>query len=113
MAKTKNFSGDFSELLTRQEQPAPVAIASSAAAPVAETGKRGRGRPKVDLGSDETRATVIVTSDTMEKLRLIAYWERMLIKEVMTEGLTDYVNAYEKKNGPLQPIPPRGKARRK
>ena len=35
----------------------------------------------------ETRATFIVKEGLLEKLKAIAYWERILIKEVVTSAL--------------------------
>lgn len=115
MAK-KDFTGDFSGLLLKGKgREGDTSIAplrfNEKPAPESAPGKRGRGRPKVELGADETRATVIVTSETMDAVRAIAYWERLLVKEVMTEALVAYVKAYEKKHGAIKPIPPRGKDR--
>lgn len=117
MAK-KDFTGDFSGLLSKPKTteataPAPERPQAKNKEPESAPGKRGRGRPKVDLGADESRATVIVTAETMEAIRAIAYWERLLVKEVMTEALVAYVKAYEKKHGAIKPIPPRGKDRLK
>jgi hypothetical protein len=53
----------------------------------------------------ETRATFIVKEGLLEKLKAIAYWDRMLIKEVVTSALEEAVARYEKRNGEIQPIP--------
>lgn len=55
----------------------------------------------------ETRATFIVQDETLEKLKAIAYWDRLLIKEVVEEAFIDAIKSYEKKNGPIKPIPKR------
>jgi hypothetical protein len=54
---------------------------------------------------NEVRATFIVNEDLLEKLKAIAYWDRILIKEVVNKALEDVVEKYEKKNGDLKPIP--------
>lgn len=81
-----------------------------------ETDKPKRGRPvtqtKVVTKSSqegtkehETRATFIVSEELLDKLKAIAYWDRVLIKEVINTALQDTVSKYEKKNGEIKPIP--------
>lgn len=53
----------------------------------------------------ETRATFIVDEALLDKLKAIAYWDRVLIKEVINSALQDVVAKYEKKNGSVNPIP--------
>jgi len=53
----------------------------------------------------ETRATFIVKEGLLEKLKAIAYWERILIKEVVASALEEAIARYEKKNGDIKPIP--------
>lgn len=53
----------------------------------------------------ETRATFIVNKETLEKLYAIAYWERLTVKEVLSPALEDAVAKYERKSGPVKPIP--------
>ena len=38
-----------------------------------------------------TRATFILKKDRLEKIKLLAYWERKQVKEVMDEVLEDYL----------------------
>jgi hypothetical protein len=54
---------------------------------------------------NETRATFIVKEDLLEKLKAIAYWDRVLIKEVINPALEEAVSKYERKNGEIKPIP--------
>jgi ACT domain-containing protein len=78
--------------------------------------KQKRGRPKTSTREitkssqegtkeKETRATFIVNEDLLEKLKAIAYWDRVLIKDVINTALQDTVAKYEKKNGEVKPIP--------
>jgi hypothetical protein len=60
---------------------------------------------KKGLKSDETRATFIVREDLLEKLKAVAYWERLNIKDVINEALDRYVGAYERQNGNLKEVP--------
>lgn len=53
----------------------------------------------------EMRKTYLVNIDHAEKLDRIAYWNRISIKDAVATALQAYVNDYEKKNGPVKPIP--------
>jgi hypothetical protein len=53
----------------------------------------------------EARATFIVREDLLEKVKLLAYWERVKIKDVLNDALAEHINRYEKKSGELKPIP--------
>jgi len=78
--------------------------------------KTKRGRPKTQnkiitkssqegTKENETRATFIINEELLEKLKAIAYWDRVLIKEVINTSLLETVQKYEKKNGDIKPIP--------
>ena len=78
--------------------------------------KPKRGRPKTSTRvvtkssqegtkEKETRATFIVNEDLLEKLKAIAYWDRVLIKDVVNTALQEIVTKYEEKNGDIKPIP--------
>jgi hypothetical protein len=54
---------------------------------------------------NETRATFIVREDLLDKLKAIAYWDRVLIKEVINTALQEAVDKYEKKNGVIKAMP--------
>ena len=88
----KNFTGGLGSLLgEKSEKP-----------------KRGVTRKDKKPVIEETRATFILESTLLEKMKAIAYWERLLIKEVVQEALQKTIAAYEKKNGKIRPIPKRG-----
>ncbi|MDF2964769.1 MAG: hypothetical protein K0Q51_157 [Rickettsiaceae bacterium] len=50
----------------------------------------------------EIRATLILRSSHYDKLKAISFWEKRMIKSVVEEALSLYLNDYEKKKGPLQ-----------
>lgn len=88
--------------------------------PPAEPAKTGLGRPKtvekeitktsqIGTREDETRATFIVNESQLEKMKAIAYWDRIQIKDVVANALADYIEKYEQKHGPVQSIPSRSK----
>jgi len=105
----KDFKGGLNSLLGEAKAPEIK---------VKETlqGRPKRGRPKQELKQitkssqegtkvNETRATFIVNEDLLENLKAIAYWERILIKEVVDTALQEYLEKYEKENGEVKPIP--------
>ena len=98
----KDFTGGLSSLLG--EQP--------------ENPKRKVGKPKTQFKEitkssqegtleNETRATFIVKESLLEEVKAIAYWDRLLIKDVINTALEDAIARYEKKNGVINPIPKR------
>lgn len=54
---------------------------------------------------NETRATFIVNEDLLDKLKAIAYWDRLLIKDVINTAFEEAILKHEKKNGVIKPIP--------
>ncbi len=52
--------------------------------------------------AQETRATFIVKVSHIDKLKAISYWERKMIKNILDDALTKYIDLYEKDNGPIQ-----------
>jgi hypothetical protein len=81
-----------------------------------EPDKPKKGRPKtstriVEKASQEgtkegeIRATFIVREPLLDKLKAIAYWDRVMIKKVVDEALSSYIEGYEKQKGVIKPIP--------
>jgi hypothetical protein len=94
----KNFTGGLSSLLGDQpEKP-------KKGRPVTQT-KEITKSSQEGTKENETRATFIVNEELLEKLKAVAYWERRMIKEVVASALEETVAKYEKKNGPVKPIP--------
>ena len=72
-----------------------------------------RGRPvtnfkvpektsEIGTKTNETRATFIVNKDLLLKVQSISYWDRISIKQVINNALSDYITKYEKKNGNIK-----------
>lgn len=93
----KNFSGGLNSLLGDQPKK------SKAGRPVTQT-KEITKSSQEGTKENETRATFIVKEDLLEKLKAIAYWERVLIKDVINTALEETVAKHEKK-GTIKPIP--------
>jgi hypothetical protein len=55
--------------------------------------------------SADIRATFMIDKDVLEKVRAIAYWDRILIKDVLDSALRQAIQQYEDKNGPVKPKP--------
>ena len=94
----KDFTGGLNSLLGEQpEKP-------KRGRPVTQT-KEITKSSQEGTKEKETRATFIVNEDLLEKLKAIAYWDRVLIKDVVNTALQEIVAKYEKKNGEIKPIP--------
>jgi len=94
----KNFTGGLNSLLGDQpEKP-------KRGRPVTQT-KEITKSSQEGTKENETRATFIINEELLEALKAIAYWERVLIKDVINTALQETVAKYEKKSGAIKPIP--------
>ena len=94
----KNFTGGLNSLLGDQpEKP-------KRGRPVTQT-KEITTSSQEGTKENEARATFIINEELLDKLKAIAYWDRVLIKDVINTALQEYVAKYEKKNGDIKPIP--------
>lgn len=74
--------------------------------------EKASGKPKSTqqgLPDGWTRATFIVNQQLNEKIKALAYWERVTVKEIVHEALTNYlqdrtVRAIPKRDGALKKI---------
>ncbi len=94
----KNFTGGLNSLLGEE-------------APKKKTGRPRTQKKKITKSSqegtkeNETRATFIVKEDLLEKLKALAYWERLMIKDVINKALEETIESYEAKNGKIKAVP--------
>ena len=100
MAK-KSFSGGLSSLLGETKQPEQAAEQAEPKAQKKEITKTSQ----IGTKEKETRATFIVNEDILEKLKSLAYWDRVLIKDIVSSAFEDYISRYEKKNGEIKEMP--------
>lgn len=96
----KNFTGGLNSLLGDQPEKPKRGRPTTSTREITKSSQEG-------TKDGETRATFIVREDALEKLKAIAYWDRLLIKEVIISALDEAVAKYEKKNGAVKPIPQR------
>lgn len=104
----KSFKGGLDSLIGGK-----TTKSTAAKAEVVERKKPGRPRTSTKVPKDTTeegtlpgekRATFIVKEEQLEKLKGVAYWDRVKIKDVITSALEKYLDAYEKKNGPIKKV---------
>jgi hypothetical protein len=94
----KNFTGGLSSLLGEQAERPKVGRPKSQNKEISKSSQEG-------TKESETRATFIVKEELLEKLKAIAYWDRVLIKDVVNTALQEAIDAREKKSGEIKPIP--------
>ncbi|TXI13125.1 MAG: hypothetical protein E6Q66_10515 [Pedobacter sp.] len=60
---------------------------------------------KKGLKFDEVRMTIITNEIYLNKIKAIAYWDRLQTKDLINQALEDFVKKYEQENKALKPIP--------
>ena len=81
----KNFTGGLNSLLGDQpEKP-------KRGRPVTQT-KEITKSSQEGTKENETRATFIINEELLDRLKAIAYWDRVLIKDVVNTALQEYVD---------------------
>lgn len=63
---------------------------------------RNKSTAQTGLRAGLTRATFIIEETLNEKLKALAYWERLTLKEVIKDALTTYLQDKD-----IKPIPKR------
>jgi hypothetical protein len=94
----KNFTGGLNSLLGDQPEKPKKGRPVTQFKEITKSSEEG-------TKEDETRATFIINKELLEKVKAIAYWNRLLIKDVINTALQEAVAKYEKKSGEIKPIP--------
>ena len=97
----KNFTGGLSSLLgetNKEDKATKVGRPKTQFKEITKSSQEG-------TKENETRATFIVNEELLDKLKAIAYWDRVLIKEVINTAFLDAIAKHEKKSGEIKPIP--------
>lgn len=94
----KNFTGGLNSLLGDQSEKPKRGRPITQTKEITKSSQEG-------TKENETRATFIINEELLDKLKAIAYWDRVLIKDVVNTALQETVAKYEKKNGDIKPIP--------
>ena len=113
---SKGFAGILDGIASTDEQAPASAELEALEAPTAEgkpaqkqraarpsAGKRGR--PHKVSTEQEQRATLIINTDILQRIKEIAYREtgrqgqKVLIKDIIAEALTNYIEQYDRQAG--------------
>ena len=107
MAK-KSFSKEIGILLNQSITPTLLGIEPKKQESEIQQEKRPVGRPRrknstsqngLPLG--ETRMTFLVSEEQQDKLKYIAYRERLSLKQIMSDAIQNYLNRYEEMYGEI------------
>jgi hypothetical protein len=80
MAK-KDFKGGLDSLLQNTVNPDKNLVQKTISEPISN-------KPS------EIRATFIVREDYLEKMKAVAYWDRLLVKDVINTAIGEYLHRY-------------------
>lgn len=94
----KNFTGGLNSLLGDQGEKPKKGRPVTSTREITKSSQEG-------TKEGETRATFIVKEEILDKVKALAYWERLKIKDVLNTALEEYLARYEKKSGDIKPIP--------
>lgn len=67
------------------------------------SGTAKESRPSVEAGckAGDTRTTIIINKDRLQKIKFVALAERKTIKEIIAEVIDDKLERWENENGPI------------
>jgi len=102
----KTFIGGLDSLLREKPEVQPKKVGRPK---TRKEPKEYKSSSQSGLNEDETRATFIVNMEALEKLKAIAYWDRITIKTIVSSALAEALLNYEKKHGAIKPIPTKKK----
>ena len=94
----KNFTGGLSSLLGDQPEKPKLGRPVTQIKEVIKSSQQG-------TKEKETRATFIVNENTLDRVKSVAYWDRLKIKDVLHTALEEYLSKYEKTKGSIKPLP--------
>jgi len=107
MMGKKNFNQGLNSLLGSPREPIsePEQIAIETQIVTQKPEQRTKGSTvKAGLKEGETRATLILNESVIDKLKAIAYWDRITLKTVVDDALQAFIDNYEKNNGKVQSV---------
>jgi len=71
----------------------------------ADTGSHKPKSTQAGCLPGESRVTYILNEELQEKIKDIAHHQKLTIKEAVTHAFTFFIQAYERKHGPVEPRP--------
>jgi hypothetical protein len=94
----KNFTGGLNSLLGEKPEKAKRGRPVTQTKEITKSSQQG-------TKEKETRATFIVDEELLDKIKAVAWWDRLQIKDVVNTALKNHINNYEKKNGVIDTTP--------
>jgi hypothetical protein len=59
----------------------------------------------IEKKNKPSNTTLQINIENLEKMRAIAYWDRVLLKDIVNTALSEYIEQYESKNGTIKVAP--------
>ncbi|MCU0323810.1 MAG: hypothetical protein MUF45_00950 [Spirosomaceae bacterium] len=105
----KNFNQGLNSLLGSPREsisePGHIAKDTITQVLIQKSEQRAKGNTvKAGLKEGETRATLILNESVIDKLKAIAYWDRITLKTVVDDALQSFIDNYEKNNGKIKRV---------
>ena len=94
----KNFSAGLDSLLGEQAEKPKLGRPITNTRIITRSSQEG-------TKENETRATFIVNEDLLDKVKAMAYWERITIKDIVNKALRSAIAKHEAEKGIINPIP--------
>jgi hypothetical protein len=94
----KNFTGGLNSLLGDQPDKPKRGRPATQTKEITKSSEEG-------TKENEIRATFIITKPLLAKVKGMAYWDRLKIKEVVEMALWEAVSKWEAEKGKVTPIP--------
>jgi hypothetical protein len=66
--------------------------------------KKGKDTLKADKPLEKP-CSAVIDAELTDKIKAIAYWERLPLKKVIADAIRAKIAEYEKENGEVKPIP--------
>ena len=92
MAKKPNFKASVTDIIDDMN--------GNQATPQGERPKSAKG-----LRDGLNRFSIVLPMDILERLRAVAYWNNLTVKDVITQFLENGLDRYVKKHGEIKPVP--------
>lgn len=89
----KSFTGGLNSLLGDEPETKKVGAPRTQFKEITKSSQEG-------TKENETRATIIINEELLDKIKAIAYWDRLLIKEIVNTALQEYVDKKKPKPRP-------------
>lgn len=97
----KGINSLITSTLPKLNEGTPPAPSSAAQSP----GPQEKNKPQYKTKDNEVRATFLVKEDFNEKIKSYAYFNRVLVKDIIDEALDNWIREIEAAGGPIRMLP--------